>query len=512
MSKINTAKKSIGEKILSHPDVTFNEEGGIAFKASDVKTDLVIRTISSLISENGFYKYGRALDNELLRSIHNVAEVDPAFVLKLAKYARKDLYLRTAPVVLMGEFALSGKSACIPGAYRAISDTIGRADEITELISYVMEQNSARNIYNGKVPIVIKKGVAESFNKFNAYNFAKYSAKDKSVSLRDALFITHPRPKDEAQEKIFADIANNTLTPPDTWEVIISSKGSTKEAWEESLPHMGYMAILRNCRNFLHKGIDTTSIAKTISDPEQVKKSKQFPYRFLSAYKELENEPGASKLLGALSDAIEMSVENIPEFSGKTFVTCDTSGSMDQNVSEKSKMTLKEIGCLFGVMVNKKSNDAITSVFATDHVPVSLNPRDSLFTSMKKMFKTNTNGCGTEAWKVMQYLNDNKMYVDRIVLFSDMQCYDTGGGRGFYGGWSRGTRSFYEGLVKYRATVNKNVFVYSFDLAHYGTLQIPQNDKRTCIAGGFSDKILNFIPLFEESNKDMLKKIDEIKI
>jgi hypothetical protein len=184
---------------------------------------------------------------------------------------------------------------------------------------------------------------------------------------------------------------------------------------------------------------------------------------------------------------------------------------MDQNVSEKSKITLKEIGCLFGAMVNKKSTDAITSIFATDHVPVSLNPRDSLFTSMKKMFKTNTNGCGTEAWKVMEYLNNKKIFVDRIVLFSDMQCYDTSGSRSMWG-YSRGTRSFYEGVVKYRQNINKNVFVYSFDLAHYGTLQIPQTDKRTCIAGGFSDKILNFIPMFEESNKDMLKKIEEIEI
>lgn len=511
MTKLNTKKKSIGEKILSHPDITLNEEGGIAFKASDVKTDLVVRTISSLISENGFYKSGRALDNELLRSIHNVVEVDPAFILKLAKYARKELYLRTAPVVLMGEFALSGKSASIPGAYHAISDTIGRADEITELLSYVIEQNSKRNIYKGKVPIVIKKGIAEAFNKFDAYNFAKYSAKGKSVSLRDALFITHPKPRDETQEKIFADIANNTLTPPDTWEVIISSEGSTKDAWEKALPHMGFMAVLRNCRNLLHKGVDINPIAEIISDPEQVRKSKQFPYRFLSAYKELENEPGSTKLLGALSDAIEISVENIPEFVGKTFVTCDTSGSMDQHVSEKSKMTLKEIGCLFGAMVNKKSNDAITSVFATDHVPVSLNPRDSLFTSMKKMFNTNTNGCGTEAWKVMEYLNNNKIFVDRIILFSDMQCYDTGGSYGGFG-FSRGTRSFYEGLMKYRQSVNKNVFVYSFDLAHYGTLQIPQTDKKTCIAGGFSDKVLNFIPMFEESNKDMLRKIEEIEI
>ena len=508
MAKFNTTKKSISQKVFTHPDITLNEGGGIAFKAN-TKTELMIRVISSLISEDGFYKSGRALDNELINSIHTVAASDPAFILKLAKYARKDLYLRTAPVVLMGEFALSGKSSLVPGAYRSITNTISRADEITELLSYVMEQNSARQVYKGKVPMVVKKGVAEAFNKFDSYNFAKYSAKDKDLTLRDALFITHPNPVDSVHKEIFANIAANTLKSPDTWEVVISTNGSTKEAWTDILPSMPFMARLRNLRNLLRKGVDVTPVIKMLKDPEQVHKSKQFPYRFLSAYKELEGEPNSSKVLGALSDAIEISIDNIPEFGGRTFVTCDTSGSMDQSVSSKSKMTLKEIGCLFGAMVNKKSDDTIISVFATDHVPVSLNPRDSLFTSTKKMFKTNTNGCGTEAWKVMQYLNDNKIFVDRIVLFSDMQCYDTGGNN--YGLF-RGTRSFYEGLVKYRKSINKNVFVYSFDLAHYGTLQIPQNDPYTCIAGGFSDKILQFIPMFEESHEDMLKKIESIQI
>lgn len=507
MSKLNTTKKSIGQRVVSHPDLTFNTEGGIAFKA-DAKTDLMIRVISSLISEDGFYKSGRALDKELIESIHKVAAIDPAFILKLAEYARKDLYLRTAPVVLMGEFGLSGTSGSVPGARHAIANIISRADEITELLSYVMEQNKSRNVFRGKVPMVIKHGVADAFNKFNAYNFAKYYGRDKEISMRDALFITHPVPINKEQEHVFAEIANDELKSADTWEVALSTKGASKEVWEEMLPRMGYMAVLRNIRNMLQKGVDMNPVCKRIADPKEVAKSKQFPYRFLSAYKELENEPGSTKVLAALSDAVELSVQNIPEFTGKTFVTCDTSGSMESPVSAKSKMTLREIGCLFGAMVNKKSNDAITSVFATDHIPVNLNPRDSLFTSMNKMFKTDTNGCGTDAYKVMDYLNNKQVYVDRIILFSDMQCYD-GEVRG-YGGY--GGRSFYQGLLKYRQTVNPKVFVYSFDLANYGTLQIPKNDPRTCVAGGFSDKILQFIPMFEDSRTSMLKKIEAIDL
>jgi hypothetical protein len=270
-----------------------------------------------------------------------------------------------------------------------------------------------------------------------------------------------------------------------------------------------YMALLRNLRNIIRAGVSDKHmkmVVEAIHNPEAVEKSKQFPYRFLSAYKELENEPGSTKVLAALSDAVELSVQNIPEFTGKTFVTCDTSRSMDGAMSSKSKMTRREVGCLFGAMVHKKSEDAITSVFATDFVPVNLNARDSMFTNLKKMFDTDTNGYGTEAWKIMDYLNKHKVFVDRIIMFSDMQCYDAG--HHMYGD----ERSFYEGLVKYRKNVNKNVFVYSFDLASYGTLQVPNDDPRVCIAGGFSDKVLNFIPMFEGSRTNMLDVIENIRI
>jgi hypothetical protein len=232
MSKLNTPKKSISQKLLTHPDITRNDAGGIAFKANN-KTDLMIRVISSLISEDGFYKSGRELDSDLRNSIAVVAKEDPAFILKLAKYARKDLNLRTAPVVLMGEFGLSGTSGSVPGARHAIADIISRADEITELLSYVMEQNKSRNVFRGKVPMVIKHGVADAFNKFNAYNFAKYYGRDKEISMRDALFITHPVPINKEQEHVFAEIASDELKPADTWEVALSTKGASKEVWEE---------------------------------------------------------------------------------------------------------------------------------------------------------------------------------------------------------------------------------------------------------------------------------------
>jgi hypothetical protein len=172
-------------------------------------------------------------------------------------------------------------------------------------------------------------------------------------------------------------------------------------------------------------------------------------------------------------------------------------------------MQMREIGCLFGAIMHKKSEDSVVSVFATDHVPVSLSSRDSIFTNMNKMLRQDTHGCSTDAYKVMNWLNDNKVFVDRIVLFSDMQCYSSDAKSSYR---CNSADNIYAGLVKYRQTVNPNVFVYSFDLANYGTTQFPQDDCRVCLAGGFSDKILSFIPMFERSRADMLAEIESISI
>jgi len=223
-------KPNVSDKVKNHPDLTVNREGGVAFKP-DMKTDLMLRTVSSMIGEDQFYASGKELKRELREAIHAVAGVDPAFILKLALYARTKMYLRTAPMVLIGEYGMSAGKGKVPNARKFVTATIQRADEIMEVIAYVIEQNTRRKAFKGKLPQVIKFGVADAFNKFDAYQFAKYN-REGAVKLKDAMALCHPKPKDEGQEAIFKDIVEDTLAAPDTWEVVISTKGSTKENWE----------------------------------------------------------------------------------------------------------------------------------------------------------------------------------------------------------------------------------------------------------------------------------------
>jgi hypothetical protein len=58
-------------------------------------------------------------------------------------------------------------------------------------------------------------------------------------------------------------------------------------AWEAIIPHMGLFALARNLRNFDEAGVSDTVAARIVArfaDPEQVARSRMFPYRWLAAY------------------------------------------------------------------------------------------------------------------------------------------------------------------------------------------------------------------------------------
>src|SRR2546426_1847480 len=168
----------------------------------------------------------------------------------------------------------------------------------------------------------LKRGCDEAFENFDAYQLAKYD-RDGEVKLKDVLKIVHPKPKTPERSEIYRLLRERELPIPETWETYISVHGSTKENWEHILPKMGYMAKLRNLRNFLDKGVDLEPVLEHLTNRKAVRNSKQFPYRFFSAYRELENlpSPETPTVLEALETALEISVENVPEFKGTTFIS-----------------------------------------------------------------------------------------------------------------------------------------------------------------------------------------------
>lgn len=79
------------------------------------------------------------------------------------------------------------------------------------------------------------------------------------------------------------------LAVPETWETQVSLKGNNAKTWEDLIDHkkLPFMAMLRNLRNLIKAGISMkhhNSILRRLTDQRSVVNSKQFPFRFFSAY------------------------------------------------------------------------------------------------------------------------------------------------------------------------------------------------------------------------------------
>nr|DBA22762.1 TPA: hypothetical protein GDO54_013771 [Pyxicephalus adspersus] len=88
------------------------------------------------------------------------------------------------------------------------------------------------------------------------------------------------------------------LKQPETWERELSQKGNTGSVWESLLDNhkVPFMALLRNLRNMIRAGISKKHhmlVNARLTNQHTVIQSRLFPFRFLSAYKviqELESQ------------------------------------------------------------------------------------------------------------------------------------------------------------------------------------------------------------------------------
>lgn len=95
------------------------------------------------------------------------------------------------------------------------------------------------------------------------------------MRLRDALFLVHPKPRDEAQQAVFDHLVAGTLPVPYTWETELSAAGQVAypspaerqaartRTWETLVAsrRLGYMALLRNLRNLLEANVSAETLA-----------------------------------------------------------------------------------------------------------------------------------------------------------------------------------------------------------------------------------------------------------
>ncbi len=512
-----------------------NYEGAKAFVMS-AEMELYTAVVTWSLNDSFYEKNADRLNR--LRGL--IALCDPQFVGRLAIYARTKMYMRSVPLVLVTELAKlhSGDNLVA----RVTDGVIGRADEITELLACYELMNKRTGVKKlNRLSKQLQKGLTAAFNRFDEYQFAKYN-RDGAIKLRDALFLVHPKAKDELQQVLFNKIVDGSLQTPYTWETELSALGQlnfdSKEAkaiafkakWEELIDSgkLGYMALLRNLRNIQDAGVSYTYLQKvcaTLADADKVAKAKQFPFRYLAAYRELltagaempvraltkklsalllGNKGYTGGLLDALEKAVQASAANIKGFDYETRVllACDVSGSMQMAVSAKSKVLLYDVGLMLAMLLQSRCKNVEVGMFGDTWKTITV-PRDSILSNVQEFYKREGEvGYSTNGYLVIKDILTRRVKVDKVLLFTDCQLWNSASTNGDH------IQSLW---LRYKAQVAPAAKLYLFDLRGYGTtpLQLLRND--VYLIAGWSDKVFDVLAALE-NGASALDEINGIAI
>jgi len=493
---------------------TINHEGETAFVQTP-QMELYTAVATAALSD-GFYE---TAGDRLIRLRALIAKNDAGFVARLAIYTREQMHLRSVPMVLAVELAKleSGNS----DVSKLTTRIVQRADEITELLAYYALANERKDVKQlNKLSKQIQKGLAAAFNKFDEYQFAKYN-RDADIKLKDALFLVHPKAKDEAQQILFNKIVQNELQVPYTWEVEISALGqqkydtlelkqaAVKSKWEELIfsNKLGYMATLRNLRNILEAEVSKEALAKVcayISNEKAVANSKQLPFRFLSAYRELKalQNGRVSMVLDALEAAVLLTAGQVEGYDEdtKVVIATDVSASMQKAISAKSKVLLYDIGLVLSMLLRSRCKNVVTGMFGDSWKAIQV-PTKNILANVQEFYNREGEvGYSTNGYLVIKDLLQRKQVVDKVMMFTDVQLWN-----------SNNSGESIDMLWKQYKLLAPRAKLYLFDLAGYGNIPLDVQQGGVYLIAGWSDKIFQVLKAIEDGT-DAVKMINTIEL
>lgn len=502
MSKFTKRSENVRAPIATTGERIYTHEGGVGH-VRDAKSELFLLAVSNMVSEHTFYEDASARDDRFEALIHQVTIEDPKWIAGFMPYLRDTMQMRSASIVLAAEYVKAGG----PHGRALVDAAIKRADEPGEMLAYW------RSRHGRSIPAAVKRGVADACRRlYTERNALRYDGTARAWRFADVIETVHPVPNAEWQQALWKYLlderhhgdgeltdrgavlrtiqADKVLqaTPEASrraaivaamesglWETAGWSwerlsgwlpGGMDAQAWEAVIPQMGYMALIRNLRNFDQAGVSDEVAARVIAkltNPDEVARSRQFPIRFYSAYREI----GSLRWAGALEKALDLSLANVPALAGRTLILIDRSGSMQDRLSGRSTRARWEIAALFGFAVAKRAQDVRVVAYGTQAADATSLVREPLLRTVEQM---PPNMGGTNTFGALHAAYEGQ---DRVIILTDEQAHDAGG----YG--------------------LPGVPIYTFNLAGYRPGHLDSGERGHYTFGGLTDAGFQLVPLIE---------------
>jgi len=463
-------------KIKCKECIMKTHEGGKAAVLS-IPDQLRRSVLSCLLWEDTFYESGESIEKRISTL---ASQCDPETVAALAIEARGKYKLRSVPLVLARELARKGGNL----VSKTIEHIIQRPDEIAKFIELYWK--------DGKQPLAkqVKKGLAKAFGKFNEYQLAKWKCDTRNVTLRDVMFLVHPKPENDEQTKMFAKLSENALDTPDTWEVQLSklkTPAEKAEMWTRLINEnkLGALALLKNIRGMREAGVDIETIKTALRN---IKVERVLPYRFVTAAKHNKN------FMTYLEGAMYRCLEGKERIEGKTVLLVDVSGSMEDilgkasstgwnNPKRLAEMTTRMDAAIgLAILLKFLCKDIVIYTFSSDLVKI-----DNDYTGFNlgdKINKSQQHG-GTWLGRAVRDVVKRESNFDRMIIITDEQAHD---------------------YIDTKLPENSKGYIMNVAAYEHGI----DHDEQWLRITGFSESVIDFIVEAEKPLTTWDKTIDEL--
>ncbi|KIR65840.1 TROVE domain-containing protein [Micromonospora haikouensis] len=487
-------------------------EGGPGFLRGQ-RAELFLLAVSNMVGADTFYEAAADRDARFRELVAAVAVADPDWFARFVPWLRTGALLRSASVVAALEGSRAQVAAGVPGSRAVVGAALQRADEPGEALAYWLGRHGRA------LPKPVKRGVADAVVRlYHERSLLKYDSDGDAVRFGDVIELTHPVARDARQGDLFRHALDRRhkrdnplpesltvlaaraelmalpvqrrreVTDPAvlgaagmSWEALAGWRQAPMDAaaWESIIPTMGYLALLRNLRNFDQAGVGDAvaeAVAAKLTDPGEVARSRVLPMRFLSAY----NAAPSLRWAYPLERALQQALANVPALDGRTLILIDTSGSMNSTFSRDGTLRCWDAATVFGLALAARARDATVVSFSHASRVFPAVAGESVLAAVRRFREGGYfYGGGTQT---EQAIRRHYAGHDRVVVLTDEQAH-------------------WHAAPDVAHAVPAHVPTYTWNLVGYRVGHAPTVGNRHTF-GGLSDAAFAMIPLVEAGSRD----------